>query len=180
MFQQRTKLTNDKTAKRKKFIMSTQAMNDRLVDHAVEVQEITGDDSLLKIVNNVETRLIQESIQEKWESFRKVKSKLKDFTVPFISGIVSMSSFATLFNVDFSERGLLLLVVLMTFVLSFSGAIIGCMHISSLPYSQRKEIRGELNSSRIKLAEKMLNVEILKKKAVYITEEWDEVNYRLS
>lgn len=155
--------------------MSTQIMNDRLVDHIVEVQEINKDDNLLKIVNNVETRLIQESIQEKWESFREVKSNLKDFIVPIVSGVVSISSLVTLLNVEFNERNFLPLVATMTFVLGLFGAIIGYFHISSLPYSQRKEIRGEINSSRIELAEKMLNIEILKKNTVDITGEWDEV-----
>lgn len=160
--------------KRKKFTMSAQAMNDRLVDHAVEVQEITGDDNLLKIVNNVETRLIQEIIQEKWKEHDEVKIRLKDFTIPAAGVLSILSAIAIMLNFNI-ETFVLGFVPAPLMTVGIIGVVVGGMESMFSPSEQRMFVKKEINAKRIELAEKMLNIEILKKENVKITEDWDEV-----
>lgn len=149
-------------------------MNDRLVDHAVEVQEITGDDNLLKIVNNVETRLIQEIIQEKWKEHDEVKIRLKDFTIPAAGVLSILSAIAIMLNFNI-ETFVLGFVPAPLMTVGIIGVVVGGMESMFSPSEQRMFVKKEINAKRIELAEKMLNIEILKKENVKITEDWDEV-----
>lgn len=154
--------------------MSTQTMNDRLVDHAVEVQEIDKDDDLLKIVNNVETRLIQESIQEEWKNHDETKRQLKDFSILAASLPVFISSLFVLLGVG-SDVVFIGLPALVIVVFGMTGIVAGTISAFLAAGDRKEGIKDEINTQRIELAEKMLNIEILKKVTVGITEEWDEV-----
>lgn len=155
-------------------------VKERSAEALVEVDEEFGetsqnDASMLKIVSNIETRMIQEDIQKKWEKHDEIKISWKDFialaaglgiTVPFFGQMLEHS------NDDFSFVALL---ITLGFATGLFTVILGAAFAVCHAPRKQDDIMREINTLRKNLAEKSLNIEILKKKEVTITEEWDEV-----
>lgn len=139
--------------------------------------DMSNDSSILEIINNVETHLVQESIQEQWKKHDEVKMRLKDFTIL----IISLLSFVIPFSVILSnlssieQNSILSSIFVSIMALGFFFLPAGIVQATTARDTKKREKNSKIKSLRIELAEKMLNIEILKKENVKITEEWDEV-----
>jgi len=157
-------------------IVSKRTNNIGSVETVVEAEKI-DDSSMLKIVNNVETRLIQESIQKDWREYGEIKRTWKDFVILTLSLLSVISSLSIVFGMEQSETTFLGAFVfsVVFFVIGFFGLPTGIIVSVSNSDVKKTTIAKKINSQRIELAEKMLNIEILKKDKVKITKEWDEI-----
>lgn len=155
-------------------------VKERSVGTLVEVDEefndtSQNDASMLKIVSNIETRMIQEDIQKKWQEYGEIKRSWKDF-IALAAGLgIIVPSFWQMLELTHDDFSFVAILIALGFATGLLTVIIGTACALGNAPSIRDDVVHEINALRQNLAEKSLNIEILKKDKVKITEEWDEI-----
>lgn len=155
-------------------------VKERPAEALVEVDEEFGetsqnDASMLKIVSNIETRMIQEGIQKKWEKHDEIKRSWKDYTVSASAVALTSLTLISIILTRGNIPGILIPVIFLALCIGIPMSILGLPAISDRVKYEQHDVYQQIEHSRIELAEKSLNIEILKKDQTTITEEWDEV-----